>query len=202
MAKQKTKPASSVFRRRNHLELPEAEDRLAFCSMVVHTAVVSHGARDWAVAAKWAELLTREFFEHGRELRSNGLPVPPHMDEALTAPTTGTARASAFLAVSNLENFTLPSLALLSGVLPKISDWEATAMANRTKFKSMIHDDEEEEDAGDPPEGTRKTKAGCSAGSKKIPNDQGAEAFCRADAESKAGRRSGRGGVDERAFPR
>lgn len=62
----------------------------------------------------------------GDELMSLELPRPPHMDRKLAN--------MAGLAVSNIDNFVLPSLNLLSALVPKVSTMINAATLNRDLF--------------------------------------------------------------------
>jgi len=100
------------------------------CTMLLHTAVVAHPVHKWDVASRWAEALADEFLCQGDEFAEFGLPVPPHMNRNLaTAPQ---------LAISNLDNFVIPSLQLLASLMPKVLDWSKQAVANRGLFASAV----------------------------------------------------------------
>jgi hypothetical protein len=116
-----------VYGSQTHATLPSKNDRTAFCAMLLHTAVVSYPARRWAVASKWAELLAAELLAQGDELEGVGLAVPPHMQRLhASAPQ---------LALNHLDNFVLPSLKLLGSLMPKVSDFTRTAVANHALFE-------------------------------------------------------------------
>jgi hypothetical protein len=63
----------------------------------------------------------------GEELEGVRLAVPPHMKRLhASAPQ---------LALSHLDNFVLPSPKLLGSLIPKVSDFTRTAVANHALFE-------------------------------------------------------------------
>jgi hypothetical protein len=65
-------------------------------------------------------------------LMALGLPRPPHMDRKLAS--------MASLAVSNIDNFVLPSLNLLSALVPKVSTFINAATLNRDLYGEQFRD--------------------------------------------------------------
>lgn len=120
---------AGVYGSQQRATLPSKDDRTTFCAMLLHTAVVTYPARRWALASKWAAALAAELLAQGDALGRLGLAVPPHMERRRAS-----SRAPQ-LAIHHLDNFVLPSLQLLGSLMPQVSDFTKTAVANRALFE-------------------------------------------------------------------
>mmetsp|Transcript_7866 Transcript_7866/g.10994 ORF Transcript_7866/g.10994 Transcript_7866/m.10994 type:complete len:429 (-) Transcript_7866:496-1782(-) len=59
-----------------------AEERALLVKVLLHAVDISNPARPWAVAQRWNDLITEEFFRQGDRERAEGLAVSPNMDRA------------------------------------------------------------------------------------------------------------------------
>ncbi|OQS03511.1 hypothetical protein THRCLA_04178 [Thraustotheca clavata] len=105
--------------RRDRLSI---EDTQVLCSFFLHCADLSNAAKPWKTAERWAQLITKEFFEQGQAEKRQGMPVSPNCDAMTTMVPE--------LQIKFINFAVLPCFSTLQTLFPKATEAVTFAVDN------------------------------------------------------------------------
>ncbi|CAH1248974.1 PDE1C [Branchiostoma lanceolatum] len=103
---------AQVKQMKSLLSCPDNIDKAKALSLVLHTADISHPAKDWTLHEHWTELLMEEFFRQGDKEQELGLPFSPLCDRK----TTMVASSQ----IGFIDFIVQPSFEIMSDMLDKV----------------------------------------------------------------------------------
>ncbi|XP_078700580.1 dual specificity calcium/calmodulin-dependent 3',5'-cyclic nucleotide phosphodiesterase 1A-like isoform X4 [Branchiostoma floridae x Branchiostoma belcheri] len=103
---------AQVKQMKSLLSCPDNIDKAKALSLVLHTADISHPAKNWILHEHWTELLMEEFFRQGDKEQELGLPFSPLCDRK----TTMVASSQ----IGFIDFIVQPSFEIMSDMLDKV----------------------------------------------------------------------------------
>ncbi|XP_078621434.1 dual specificity calcium/calmodulin-dependent 3',5'-cyclic nucleotide phosphodiesterase 1A-like isoform X3 [Branchiostoma floridae x Branchiostoma japonicum] len=103
---------AQVKQMKSLLSCPDNIDKAKALSLVLHTADISHPAKNWTLHEHWTELLMEEFFRQGDKEQELGLPFSPLCDRK----TTMVASSQ----IGFIDFIVQPSFEIMSDMLDKV----------------------------------------------------------------------------------